>query len=204
MIFRKTVKEETKKAILINAAEAAELGFNFLYSNGGKKTNAKAAFWFEKALLLSPQNAWDLEVVAQLALMKEVGEEVPVDKAGAYCFYELIAQVPEASRNLTKRFFPVGERPASPIKIPTPDLWFKAVANTENAATAMELGVMFFTGEEIPEDKAKAVYWFEIGAKAGNLTAAKTLGCMFLYGTGVKEDEKKARYWFEICDRFLT
>jgi TPR repeat protein len=85
-------------------------------------------------------------------------------------------------------------------------LW-EAAANADkmvpNKFRAMdELGNMYFRGEGVAKDDAKALDWYTKGGKGapgkvpGNLNAAKSAGTLYENGYGAKQDFTKALEWY--------
>ena len=58
-----------------------------------------------------------------------------------------------------------------------------------------KLGVMYATGEGVPEDHREAVKWFRKAAEQGVSEAQYNLGLMYSLGKGVLEDYVKAYAW---------
>ena len=66
-----------------------------------------------------------------------------------------------------------------------------AMAEDGNAAAQVNLGLMYATGEGVPEDDAEAVRWFRMAADQGNRTAQHNLGVMARDGEGMPQDDQK-------------
>jgi TPR repeat protein len=86
-------------------------------------------------------------------------------------------------------------------------LWEEA-ANSDiiipNKFRAMdELGNMYFRGEGVAKDDAKALDWYTKGGKGepnkalGNLNAAKSAGTLYENGYGAPQDFTKALEWYK-------
>jgi len=65
-----------------------------------------------------------------------------------------------------------------------------------NADAQYNLGDMYFHGEGVPADKAKAAQWFRKAATQGHVEAQYYLGIAYDSGRGVPEDKAKAAQWF--------
>lgn len=73
-------------------------------------------------------------------------------------------------------------------------LYLKA-AEQDFAPAQVKIGLMFFTGKEIPQDYNEAVNWFKKSAEQGILETQKKLGVMYSNGIGVIQDYKEAYKW---------
>jgi tetratricopeptide (TPR) repeat protein len=60
-----------------------------------------------------------------------------------------------------------------------------------------EKGVMYYKGQGVTQDYAKAKEWFEKAAAQGNAAAQAMMGLMYDQGQGVVRDSAKARHWNE-------
>mgnify|MGYP001187701335 FL=1 len=70
----------------------------------------------------------------------------------------------------------------------------KAVAGDAKAQT--RLGAMYYFGEGVPKDNAKAAEWFRKAAEQGQVYAQYNLGSMYARGEGVRKDATKAADWY--------
>ena len=61
-----------------------------------------------------------------------------------------------------------------------------------DAQAQTDLGSMYYLGEGVRQDYAKAVEWFEKAANQGNSSAQSNLGLMYYQGLGVSQDYAKA------------
>jgi len=59
-----------------------------------------------------------------------------------------------------------------------------------------KLGVMYDTGQGVPEDDVEAVKWYRKAAEQGIAEAQCNLGFMYDTGQGVAEDEVEAVKWY--------
>lgn len=71
---------------------------------------------------------------------------------------------------------------------------FESVAD-EDCRAMYELGLMHFTGEELPRDLDSAFAWMERAAEAGHPEAQFVLGQFFKAGAGTEKDAKLAVRW---------
>ena len=65
-------------------------------------------------------------------------------------------------------------------------------AEQGDADAQYNLGVMYATGEGVPQDEAEAVRWYRLAAEQGIATAQTNLGPMYDIGEGVPQDEAEA------------
>ena len=61
------------------------------------------------------------------------------------------------------------------------------------------LGVMYRTGEGVPQDYATAMRWYTKAAEQGLAEAQYNLGNMYVSGEGVPRDIVMAYMWFELA-----
>lgn len=71
---------------------------------------------------------------------------------------------------------------------------FESVADSDCRAM-YELGLMFFTGEDVPRDLQRSVEWMEKAAQAGHPEAQFVLGQFYKAGAGVPKDMRMAVNW---------
>ena len=57
-------------------------------------------------------------------------------------------------------------------------------------------GDMYFNGEGVEQDYAKAVEWYTKAAELGETNAMSNLGYMYANGEGVEQDKTAAVQWF--------
>ena len=60
-----------------------------------------------------------------------------------------------------------------------------------------DLGVMYYYGDGVQQDYAKALSYFEQAAADGDVDAINNLGLMYDEGLGVEQSDTKARQYFE-------
>ena len=58
------------------------------------------------------------------------------------------------------------------------------------------LGVMYATGEGVPQDDKEAVKWLRLAAEQGYSIAQYNLGVMYATGEGVSQDYQEALKWY--------
>ena len=72
----------------------------------------------------------------------------------------------------------------------------RAGAEKGEAWAQFNLGVVYVSGEGVPEDDATAVKWFTKAAEQGHATAQYNLAVMYDKGRGVPEDDATAVKWY--------
>jgi TPR repeat protein len=73
-----------------------------------------------------------------------------------------------------------------------------AKAGAQGEAMAMHnLGVLYYDGQGVGQDYAKARDWFEKAAELGNAPAMASLGALYGTGQGVTLDHARSRNWYE-------
>lgn len=77
--------------------------------------------------------------------------------------------------------------------------WYEVAADEGNAAAALELGYLYYTGDHVPRNDEKALMNFTRAAQAGSPHAHLWLGGMALDGAGQPVDYEKALYHFRIA-----
>ncbi len=73
---------------------------------------------------------------------------------------------------------------------------YKKAAEQGDAEAQYNLGVCYYTGTGIKEDKEEAAHWYRKAAENGNAMAQYNLGNCYYTGTGIKEDKEKAVLWY--------
>ena len=73
---------------------------------------------------------------------------------------------------------------------------YRPLADRGNAKAQFSLGVMYYSGQGVPEDYAQAVIWYRKAADQGNADAQYNLGLMYYSGLGVPEDDAQAVSWY--------
>ena len=71
----------------------------------------------------------------------------------------------------------------------------KKVAEGGDANAQLNLGVMYYNGEGVPQDYKEAVKWYRMSAEQGHDDAQKNLVMMYNFGEGVPQDLKEAVKW---------
>ncbi len=73
---------------------------------------------------------------------------------------------------------------------------FRPLAEQGEAESQLALGLMYSTGEGVPQDDQEAVRWFRQAAGQGIGEAQYILGSMYLQGLGVVQDYGEAAQWY--------
>jgi hypothetical protein len=73
---------------------------------------------------------------------------------------------------------------------------FRPLAEQGIADAQNNLGVMYYKGQGVPEDDAKAAKWYRKAATQGNAGAQYNLGVMYDNGLGVPQDHAEAAKWY--------
>ncbi len=58
---------------------------------------------------------------------------------------------------------------------------------------------MYYNGEGVPQDYAKALQWWHKAAEQGDAKAQHNLGLMYDYGLGVPQDYVQAHMWYNLA-----
>lgn len=69
-------------------------------------------------------------------------------------------------------------------------------AEKGDASSQYNLGVLYYSGNGVPQDYAKAAQYFRKSAQQGNPHSAYSLGNLYINGQGVPQDYATAIYWY--------
>ncbi len=69
------------------------------------------------------------------------------------------------------------------------------LADAGDPAAQFDLGVRYWTGDQVPQDYGQAVRWFSLAAEQGNVAAQAMLGNCYWAGRGVPPDPMRAYFW---------
>ncbi|HQL00314.1 MAG TPA: tetratricopeptide repeat protein [Smithellaceae bacterium] len=64
------------------------------------------------------------------------------------------------------------------------------------SAAQFNLGLMYDTGQGVPQDFNEAFKWYSLAAEQGNAAAQNNLGHLYHHGLGVSRDYEKALAWY--------
>jgi TPR repeat protein len=76
---------------------------------------------------------------------------------------------------------------------------FTTLALNDDPEAQYNLAFMFFGGEGVTQDDARAAFWFEQAAVLGHAAAQDTLAYMYLNGRGLKADRAQAYAWYTLA-----
>jgi hypothetical protein len=72
-------------------------------------------------------------------------------------------------------------------------------AEQGDALAQYDLGVMYTTGQGVPQDDTEAVRWYRLAAEQGYASLQYSLGAMYAAGQGVPQDDTEAVRWFRLA-----
>ena len=87
----------------------------------------------------------------------------------------------------------VAPNPFDQFDLPNPALVAKAEGG--DAASQLNLGIIYYQGDSVARDLAVAARWFRRSAEQGNPLAQGRLGFMYALGDGVTKDRTEAAKW---------
>jgi TPR repeat protein len=61
------------------------------------------------------------------------------------------------------------------------------------------LGIMYDSGQGVPQDYTQAAKWYRLAADQGNAIAESKLGVMYYFGQGVPQDYTQAHKWLNLA-----
>src|SRR4029078_5451847 len=61
------------------------------------------------------------------------------------------------------------------------------------------LGLMYFAGQGVQQDKKEAERWFRLSAEAGYVDAQYNLAVMYRDGDGVIQDYRESAKWYRLA-----
>jgi TPR repeat protein len=73
---------------------------------------------------------------------------------------------------------------------------FRKASDKGNATASRALGIIYYNGKGVAEDKHKSLEYYQKAATAGDAVAMYNLANQYFYGEGVAEDQKTAFQWF--------
>ncbi len=75
----------------------------------------------------------------------------------------------------------------------------RPLAEQGDAAAQFALGLMYATGQGVPQDYAEAAKWYRLAAEQGDAAAQFNLGVAYATGRGVPQDYVQAYMWFDLA-----
>jgi len=71
---------------------------------------------------------------------------------------------------------------------------------TQGVAFAqLSVGIMYYSGQGVPQDYGEAAKWYRLAAEQGNATAQSNLGSMYYSGQGVPQNYVQAYMWVDLA-----
>jgi TPR repeat protein len=70
-------------------------------------------------------------------------------------------------------------------------------ADAGDANGALYIGVLYDTGEGVPQDYITALRWYERAANDGSAAASFNVGVLYDVGLGVLQDRRQAAFWYK-------
>lgn len=88
-----------------------------------------------------------------------------------------------------------------PAKLAGGDIEESLVPSAEKGDVRSQwlLGLVYLTGEDVPQDLARAATWFRRAAEQGHPAAQLNLGRMYQLGEGVERDLVRAYKWMSLA-----
>ena len=80
----------------------------------------------------------------------------------------------------------------------------RARAHRADVAAQFELGLRYYEGSGVPQDRAEAARWFREAAERGDAPAQYRLGIMRASGDGVAPDNMQAHMWLNLAAARMT
>ena len=118
------------------------------------------------------------------------------------CYFELVRLgviTPPSISVHKKEHQEVAQEPASRTITPHPKSIQHQATDPKDAWEQNNLGNIYFKGEGVPRDYAKAMMWFRKAADSGLPSAQFNLGIMYANGRGVPEDKMEAMKWYRMA-----
>jgi TPR repeat protein len=73
--------------------------------------------------------------------------------------------------------------------------WYRLAAAQGHVKSQVNLGVVYYRGDVVPQDMAEAIKWYQLAAEQGNGEAQYNLGVIYANGEGVQQDLVKGSMW---------
>jgi len=197
--FRKAAEQGDAKAQFY-------MGLAYNNGHGVSEDNAKAAEWYGKA---AEQGDADSQYL--LGCLYINGQGVPQDSVKAM---DLIKKAAAQGNEKAKDFLAKTETAVREERHNMQQMFFAAIIKAEEAGNSTEatkliikaaeygvnyfqykLGRLYYTGDGVSKDYAKAAEWFKKAAEHWNSKAQYELGRLYFYGQGVPQDYAKAVEW---------
>ena len=79
---------------------------------------------------------------------------------------------------------------------------FRVLAEQSHSGAETMLGVMYFHGRGVEENKAHAAIWFYKASRKGNPNAQLAFGSLHIRGVGVRQNLVKAYEWLSLASLY--
>lgn len=160
------------------------IGYAYDAGEGVPQDFQEALKWYTRGANLG--DSWSQTNLASLYFYG-LGTDINVSKA-----IELYTEAANQGDEVAIDFlYEIGETKQEYLDYTTQD------ANAGNQYAQNELGRMYYTGDIVQIDYAKAFEWFKKSAEQGNSDAEYSLGSMYLNGQGIQADRKEAIQWYQ-------
>ena len=88
----------------------------------------------------------------------------------------------------------------APVQAQTPETdALRVRAEQGDAEAQYNLGLIYRTGEGVPQDDAEAVHWYRLAADQGDSCAQFIIGQSYSRGQGVPQDSAEAVRWYRLA-----
>jgi len=74
--------------------------------------------------------------------------------------------------------------------------WFEKAAAQNNSDAQNSLGIIYYDGDGIAKDYAKAMEWYRKAADQGNMYGEFNIGLLYEFGYGVTKNLDEAAKWY--------
>ena len=71
-------------------------------------------------------------------------------------------------------------------------------AEQGEAIAQFDLGLIYYKGDEVPQDYAEAAHWFRLAADQGYADAQFNVGVMYYNGEEVPQYFAEAAHWYRL------
>jgi TPR repeat protein len=77
--------------------------------------------------------------------------------------------------------------------------WYHLAAERGNGGAQFSVGLLYFAGVAVPEDRSEAAKWWRRAADQGHIGAQAYLGLSYATGLGVPQDNTQAYMWLSLA-----
>jgi TPR repeat protein len=81
---------------------------------------------------------------------------------------------------------------------------YRPAADQGHATAQYNLGLLYASGQGVPQDDAEAARWYGKAADQGNPEAQFNLGTLYANGQGVPQDNRRAHHYFALAATQLS